>query len=352
MNARAIFRAWSRFVFLLSGQQAELQQAGIDAAKSDALALRLKLQANEVEFRREVERIEQVLIESIASKNAEIASIASRLEQSEIERIRDNDARSNDVARLGNQLLGLERAHHETWLRASDAYNSIFPNVPESTLVRVNRFENWVENQNQDDSARYAAFERFFYDSAVVEAGQAIYLQHLPQSSGDALDLGCGRGEWMSTLSNAGWRTKGVDSNRVQCNLAESRGLKVNCGDLFAELGATPSNSIDLVTALQVIEHMSPQSAVRLIADCFRVLRPGGTLIIETVNPLCMFAMAHFWLDETHVRPVVSYWVEFTAASVGFNDIQTLYQSLVPIEWRHVSHLANYFNYAVIARRP
>jgi O-antigen chain-terminating methyltransferase len=33
-------------------------------------------------------------------------------------------------------------------------------------------------------------------------------------------------------------------------------------------------------------------------------LRPGGVLVLETVNPLCFTSLSSFWLDPTHVRPL------------------------------------------------
>lgn len=64
---------------------------------------------------------------------------------------------------------------------------------------------------------------------------------------------------------------------------AEAKGNKFACGNVD-ETGLVfyPSGSVDVITMLDVIEHvLDPEG---LACECFRVLRPGGTVLINTPN--------------------------------------------------------------------
>jgi SAM-dependent methyltransferase len=52
------------------------------------------------------------------------------------------------------------------------------------------------------------------------------------------------------------------------------------------------------------VEHMPFARLEALLAAALRALRPGGLLIVETVNPHAPDAMKGFWLDPTHERPL------------------------------------------------
>jgi SAM-dependent methyltransferase len=58
------------------------------------------------------------------------------------------------------------------------------------------------------------------------------------------------------------------------------------------------------VTAIQVAEHLDADELRRLFRDAHRALRPGGLLVVETVNPHSPAALKTFWIDLTHVRPL------------------------------------------------
>ena len=56
---------------------------------------------------------------------------------------------------------------------------------------------------------------------------------------------------------------------------------------------------------IQVIEHLSPQHVIDFVALAAEKLRPGGKVVLETVNPASLYTYARaFWVDPDHVRPV------------------------------------------------
>lgn len=100
------------------------------------------------------------------------------------------------------------------------------------------------------------------------------------QPGGQVLEVGCGAGEQLETLRDSGWSVTGVDFDPDAVRVARARGLEVLEGDL-RDLGL-PDRSFDAVVMAHVIEHV-PQP-VSLLAECGRLLRPGGKLVCITPN--------------------------------------------------------------------
>ena len=72
------------------------------------------------------------------------------------------------------------------------------------------------------------------------------------------LDLGCGRGELLTLLRDAGIGARGVDADADMVAFARGAGLDVEQADLLDALERTAAESLGAVTALQVVEHLPP----------------------------------------------------------------------------------------------
>jgi SAM-dependent methyltransferase len=92
---------------------------------------------------------------------------------------------------------------------------------------------------------------------------------------GDALDIGAAGGGNTRVLQELGWRVLALEFTGEGAEVARERGLQVVRAD--AQHLPTPDESLDLVTALDVLEHLPDHQ--RAAAEIFRVLRPGGTVV-------------------------------------------------------------------------
>lgn len=134
-----------------------------------------------------------------------------------------------------------------------------------------------------------------------------------------ALDVGCGRGEWLQVVCSEGIDGYGVDLDAGMLEACREQGLAVEQGDALAWLAAQPDASLALITAFHVVEHLPFDSVQQLVDEAHRVLQPGGLLIMETPNPENLSVGAHtFYLDPTHERPLPPALLRFVPEFVGF----------------------------------
>jgi 2-polyprenyl-3-methyl-5-hydroxy-6-metoxy-1,4-benzoquinol methylase len=92
------------------------------------------------------------------------------------------------------------------------------------------------------------------------------------------VDLGCGNGDWLHKLHAAGFHNLvGVD--RDQQSFTATKVARFIHADLN---GALPELRADLITAIEVIEHVeNPTNLLRFAASC---LTPTGWLVVTTPN--------------------------------------------------------------------
>lgn len=122
-----------------------------------------------------------------------------------------------------------------------------------------------------------------------------------PLAGTRVLDLGCGKGRFAKLLLNSGARVIGLDLSAAM--LAAANELdRVRATARRLPFAAA---SFDSVIAVEVFEHLAPQSIDCVCQEAARVLRPGGTLAILDKNAWSWNArrpylpsMALKWLDE------------------------------------------------------
>ena len=157
----------------------------------------------------------------------------------------------------------------------------------------------------------YVAFEEKFRGSEeLIKERQKKYLKFINplkilKDEVKALDIGCGRGEWISLLNENGFNARGIDINESMVKVASQKGLNAAVNDALCELKSLDENSLDIITAFQVVEHIKFDDVLELIKEAKRVLAPCGILILETPNPEnIMVGTQWFYLDATHKNPI------------------------------------------------
>jgi 2-polyprenyl-3-methyl-5-hydroxy-6-metoxy-1,4-benzoquinol methylase len=139
------------------------------------------------------------------------------------------------------------------------------------------------------------------------------------------LDVGCATGVMLEEAKAAGWDPVGVETSEFAAKYAaEKTGCPVYAGTL--EQAAFPAESFDVVTLMDVIEHVPNPS--ELIKEIHRVLRPRGVLFIVTPNFGSFFVWLYgpkaygVWPDQ-HVVYFQPSTIERLLRHVGFAEIIT-----------------------------
>jgi SAM-dependent methyltransferase len=149
---------------------------------------------------------------------------------------------------------------------------------------------------------------------------------------GPVFDIGCGRGEWLELLNESGIAARGYDVNRIAVEECRQRGLDVVLADAIGALAGLPDGSASAITGFHIIEHLAFEVLVELFDHSWRVLRPGGLIIMETPNPANVIVAAEkFYFDPTHRNPLPSELTAYLLESRGFLDIEIV--PLHPVTW-------------------
>jgi O-antigen chain-terminating methyltransferase len=160
------------------------------------------------------------------------------------------------------------------------------------------------------------------------------------EGASDVLDIGCGRGEFLDLLQERGVGARGVDINLEMVEECRSRGLEATAGDAVEYLRGLEDESLGGLFAAQVVEHLEPAYLIRFLEVASRKLRPGSTVVLETINPSCWFAFFDGYIrDITHVRPLHPDTLKYLLAAAGFQRTSVRYSAPYP-EHAKLQHVA------------
>ncbi len=162
---------------------------------------------------------------------------------------------------------------------------------------------------------------------------------HFSPAGTKVLDIGAGAGRLIALLKEA---LPGVETYACDYidTLMEQPGQKVDLADLSRDPLPYPTETFDLVTCTEVVEHL--ENYRRLARETFRVTKPGGTAIFSTPNILNLqsrlrFLFFGFWKlfgplpigrresfsTVGHINPVSFFYLAHALAEAGF-EIQPL----------------------------
>ena len=171
--------------------------------------------------------------------------------------------------------------------------------------------------------AVYIAFENAFRGSRDDIREKLRDYVPLFAGASPVADLGCGRGEFLELLREAGIEGRGVEGNARAVAACAAAGLEVAHGDLVEYLRRQSDGALGGVFAAQVAEHLPPAVLQAMLGEAHRALRPGGVLVLETVNPSSPAGFFDVYIrDLTHERPLHPDTLRFLAAAQGFTDVR------------------------------
>ena len=122
-------------------------------------------------------------------------------------------------------------------------------------------------------------------ENVIFQRHMIAYMETAKMISGKVLEIGCGEGYGLVELAPKAEHYLAVDKYDTPI----SKELKEQNNISFRQIEIPPlkgieDNSIDFVVTFQVIEHINDDEL--FVSEIFRVLRPGGKLILTTPNKL------------------------------------------------------------------
>jgi ubiquinone/menaquinone biosynthesis C-methylase UbiE len=180
------------------------------------------------------------------------------------------------------------------------------PAQTEGTLIRWAPYYDFVTNLMTLGHAR--RLRRLTVDNALIKPGDNV------------LDVGCGTGEvslLAKTRSKAG-KVYGIDPAPEMIAVARKKAARKKL-DIDFRVGVIeslpfPDSSIDVVTSSLMMHHLPEDLKVRGLAEIYRVLKPGGRLLVaDFMRPTGSF-LNHIFIAFTRHRGLKS----------GIEDIQKL----------------------------
>ena len=242
----------------------------------------------------------------------EVDALFGHLERVEGELAR----RREDARRLGELEERLTRVERRPAGGTAPVAATVAAQPAAAALPDYFAFESRMRGRTEDIRERQRAYLGDFRDAAPV------------------LDLGCGRGEFLALLREAGIEARGVDADADMVAFARGEALEVVQDDALAYLERLGDGSLGGLFAAQVVEHLPPPALVRLLELAHAKLRPGAVLVAETINPLSPIALRNYFADLTHAQPLVAETLALLAGQAGFRDLELRFLNEPPIEER------------------
>ena len=144
------------------------------------------------------------------------------------------------------------------------------------------------------------------------------------------LDVGCGRGDFLSLLSSVDASGIGVEMDENMVSISEKRGYEVVKNDVLSyfksliDLG--DKDLFDGLVARQVVEHFNVYYLNDFLKLSYRLLRNDSFIVLETVNIKSLSVFTNnLYLDPSHKMPVHPQMLKFLLENAGFKDVEFIF---------------------------
>ncbi len=149
---------------------------------------------------------------------------------------------------------------------------------------------------------------------------EVVYQRLAPRCAGrDVLEAGCGEGYGADLIAGVARRVVAVDYDQAAVAHVRSRYGRVEV--MQANLAELPlaDASVDVVVNFQVIEHLWDQA--QFVAECARVLRPSGLLMVSTPNRITFSPGRDTPINPFHTRELNADELTQLLLDAGFREV-------------------------------
>jgi predicted TPR repeat methyltransferase len=146
------------------------------------------------------------------------------------------------------------------------------------------------------------------------------------------VDLGCGYGRLLVGLKSMGYTNcTGVDGSESQLSIARQLGLAaLVLEDIHTFLRDAPDESADVVTAIDVLEHLKKSELIETLDQVRRILRSNGRLVLHLPNAEGIFSNQTRYADLTHEMSFTRTSLRQVLGACGFSLLRCYEDEPVP----------------------
>jgi len=276
-----------------------------------------------------------VLGESVNKWVETLKTIESkRTEKEELLQLAELKAGKNETHQIQDEIKGIKKIIHDHKLNILDQHRrlKLFLEEARKRLPKPfisKQIKEMVKEEDHLLDAMYVSLEdRFRGTREDIKILLKEYLPYIKDCKAGTtavpiLDIGCGRGEWLELCKQEGFKASGVDINNVMIAQCSAIDLDVLQTDAIHFLKDQNTNKFGAITGFHFIEHIKDAERIIFFDEVFRVLKPGGVVIFETPNPENLIVGAYsFYIDPTHIRPLVPETMQFILQQRGFVKVQ------------------------------
>ena len=131
----------------------------------------------------------------------------------------------------------------------------------------------------------------FFAWSHRFAVSRALKATAFKLALSSALDVGCGRGRWLSYYESRGATAVGVDISPTA--VAACRAIGLDAREASLDDIPVETASMDLVSSITVMLHLDPSLQDAAAQEMQRVVRPGGLVVL--LESTIVDQAAHVW---------------------------------------------------------
>jgi len=175
----------------------------------------------------------------------------------------------------------------------------------------------------------YSIHYGFFYDDsqdhrkALIQTHRAWLSNAMPEDmSASVLDIGCGWGFTLSTLSKMGYRdSRGIDLDEGQARKCQAYGLRVERVSDSALYLAAHLEAFDVVIMFDLLEHVPVGEQIPFLSAVYKSLRPAGRAILTVPNASHSLATRWRYIDHTHACSFTEHSLRLVLLNAGFEGV-------------------------------
>lgn len=155
----------------------------------------------------------------------------------------------------------------------------------------------------------------------------------LPASRESAIyEAACGPGIFLRWLSREGYRAvHASDFAQSYVELSKLTGYPVVLGDSIADLDSQPEGCLDVVIAIDFIEHLQRETFQAFLRIAHQKLRPGGCLILRAPNGDSPVVGRNLFNDITHVWAYSTICLAALARVSGFQHVEFVDDTVISV---------------------